>query len=72
MERFLFIIGKWSSPHMKINHLDENLNRLIDINNKHLNHITRIQQVSMKHEHQLQLQQADISFQHKGPRRIRP
>jgi len=50
--------------YMKINHLDENLNRLIDINNKHLNHIMRIQQVSIKHEHQLQLQQADISFQH--------
>ncbi|CAF4011374.1 unnamed protein product [Rotaria sp. Silwood1] len=45
-------------------HLEDNMNRLIDLNNKQLNQITCIQQVSMKHEHQLQIQQTDISFQH--------
>ena len=48
----------------KIEHLDDNMNRLIDLNNKQLNQITSIQQLSMKHDNQLRTQQADISFHH--------
>jgi hypothetical protein len=48
----------------KMKHLDDNMNRLIDFNNNYLNQITSVQQVTMKHEHQLQLNQIDIVFQH--------
>jgi len=44
--------------------LEDNRNRLVDLNDKQLNQITCIQQVTMKHEHQLQIQQTDMSFQH--------
>ena len=55
---------KMDEMYTKIEHLDDNMNRLIDLNNKQLNQITSIQQLSMKHDNQLRTQQADISFQH--------
>ena len=48
----------------KIEHLDDNINHLIDLNNIQLNQITNIQQLSMKHDNQLRIQQTDISFLH--------
>ena len=58
-------IKKTGEMFTKIEHLDDSMNHLIDLNNKQLNQITSIQQLSMKHESQLQTQQTDILFQHK-------
>ena len=46
---------------MKIN---ENLNRLMDLNNNFGDQITNMQQVVFKHEHSIQIQQTDIVFLH--------
>ncbi|CAF3300100.1 unnamed protein product [Rotaria socialis] len=48
----------------KMKHLDDNMNGLMDLNNKQLQQITFMHQMTTKHEHQLQIQQSDITFQH--------
>jgi hypothetical protein len=47
----------------KLNKLDENLNRLINLNNNYSDRIIHIQQVVMKHDKDLQIQNIDTSFQ---------
>jgi hypothetical protein len=49
---------------IKMNKLDDNLNQLINYNNKYLDQVTRLQLMTYKHEHQLQLHHTDLSFQH--------
>ncbi|CAF2075878.1 unnamed protein product [Rotaria magnacalcarata] len=48
----------------KMKHFDNNMNGLMNLNNKQLQQITAIHQMTTKHEHQLQIQQSDITFQH--------
>jgi hypothetical protein len=47
----------------KMNKIDENLNRLVELNNNCLDQSARIQQVIMQHDHVLKLQTIDNAFQ---------
>ncbi|CAF4601945.1 unnamed protein product [Rotaria sp. Silwood2] len=47
----------------KMNKLEVNLNRLLDLNNDYADQLTRIQQVIMNHNRDIQLQQIDSVFQ---------
>jgi hypothetical protein len=46
-----------------MNKIDENLNRLVELNNNCLDQSARIQQVIMQHDHVLKLQTIDNAFQ---------
>lgn len=48
---------------VKMKKLDDNLNRIIDLNNNYGDMINNMQQLMIKHEQILQLQQIDVSFQ---------
>ena len=47
-----------------IRRLDENLNRLIDLNNSYCGQLNNIQSLIMKHDHLMQIPQVDIAFNH--------
>jgi hypothetical protein len=47
-----------------VRQLDENVNRLIELNSSYCGQLNNIQQLMMKHENLLQLHQFDITFQH--------
>jgi hypothetical protein len=47
----------------KMDYLDGNLNRLIELNNNYTDKLARTQQIIMNHDKDLQLQQIDTTFQ---------
>jgi hypothetical protein len=47
-----------------VRRLDEILNRLIDLNNSYCGQLNNIHNLIMKHDHVMQIQQVDISFNH--------
>jgi hypothetical protein len=47
----------------KMDYLDGNLNRLIELNNNYTDKLARMQQIVMNHDKDLQLQQIDTTFQ---------
>ncbi|CAF1212162.1 unnamed protein product, partial [Rotaria sordida] len=49
--------------HHKLNNLEVNLNRLLDLNNNYADQLTRTQQIIMNHNRDIQLQQIDGVFQ---------
>ncbi|CAF2577444.1 unnamed protein product [Rotaria sp. Silwood2] len=48
---------------LKMNKIEENLNKLLDLNNNYSDQLIGLQQVVMNHTHDLHLQQIDTSFQ---------
>ena len=46
----------------KVDNLNQNLNRLLELNNNYLEQLTRTQQMITKHDHMIQLQQLDNLF----------
>ncbi len=46
-----------------IRRLDDNLNRLIDLNNNYCSQINNIQNMILNHDHVIQIQHSDLSFQ---------
>ncbi|CAF1473615.1 unnamed protein product [Adineta steineri] len=47
----------------KINVLDDSLNKLVDLNTNYFNQFLKIKQVVLNHDHMIQLQQLDMTFQ---------